>query len=194
MKSKKQEFSSRVQIKDEADSLEIRISGRIPSWQFSLLSGWLLAWTLAGIFVIIQLSSGSFTSDQRIFMYVWLAFWAWFEYRILNAWLWRRSGREIIRFGPENTEVSFEVNGRGLVRKFDTERISQLANLEVQKGLFTRNFYSSFWIVGGETIGFKCNGAEMVFGRQLSENEANALIKIIRRKLDQFSKNEQASR
>jgi len=190
MKKKKNPFSTRVHIKDEPEALELRISGRIPSWQFTLLSGWLLAWTIAGIFVGIELFSGHNPSGQKLFMLIWLAFWAWFEYRILNAWLWRRSGREIIRFGKEITEVLFEVNGRGLTRKFETERIHHIDNLEVQKGLFTKNFYSSFWVVGGETIGFKCNGTQMAFGRQLSEAETTALIKIIRKKLDQFRQNE----
>jgi hypothetical protein len=192
MKKSKSVFSSRVHIKDEPGNLIIHISGRIPSWQFTLLSGWLLAWSLAGLFVMIELATSTFSSDQRIFMFVWLAFWVWFEYRIFNAWLWRKSGKEVIRFSPECTELSFEINKRGLVRKYDTSLIQQLHNVEVKKGLFTRNFYSSFWVVGGETIGFQCSGAEVTFGRQLSEDESNALIKIIRHKLEQFRKNGQA--
>ena len=123
---------------------------------------------------MIELAISTFSSDQRIFMFVWLAFWVWFEYRIFNAWLWRKSGKEVIRFSPECTELSFEINKRGLVRKYDTSLIQQLHNVEVKKGLFTRNFYSSFWVVGGETIGFQCSGAEVTFGRQLSEDESNA--------------------
>jgi hypothetical protein len=188
MKKKNPAFSSRVHVKDEPELLQIIISGRIPSWQFTLLSGWLLAWTVAGIFVLIELFSKNSPAEQRTFMMVWLAFWAWFEYRILSAWLWRRSGREVVSFGKETSTVLFEVNGRGMERKHETARIHQLMSLEAKKGLFSKNFYSSFWVVGGETIGYKCNGAEIAFGRQLSDTEATALIKIIRHKLEQLQK------
>ena len=39
--------SERIQVSDTRESLEITISGSIPRMQFTLLSAWLLAWTLA---------------------------------------------------------------------------------------------------------------------------------------------------
>src|SRR5690606_8379724 len=98
----------RISISNTRDRLEISISGEIPRIQLSLLFGWLAAWTVAGIYVFTQLFSEG-NRDTLIFMIGWMAFWAYFEYRVLTAFLWRRSGREIIRFERDTTTLQNKV-------------------------------------------------------------------------------------
>lgn len=187
MSKTKKNLSDRVTITDNPDFLEISISGKISAFQFSLLTAWLTGWSIAGIFVIIQLFDIQ-DNNLRVFMFVWLAFWVYFELRILHAWRWRKSGREHIVFRPDKTTINIEINKKSLPQYFQTSEISNIRNIELQKGVFIKNFYSSFWVVGGETIGFDYQNKQHSFGRQLSEEDANQILRKIKYKLEYWEK------
>jgi hypothetical protein len=174
--AKKQAFESeRIQLNESPDQLEIVISGKIPGNQFNLLSIWLFSWTAAGVFVLTQVT-GSMPKEQRMFMLIWLVFWAYFEFKIGTAWVWRKYGREVFILGKVKTQLRFEVPVRSRASEFETADIESFTNLEEQKGLFVKNYYSSFWVKGGETIGFTYKGRLYSFGRQLSAADSQQLI------------------
>ena len=182
--AKKQVFESeRIQWNESPDQLELIISGKIPGNQFNLLSIWLFLWTAAGIFVLTQVA-GPMPKEQRMFMLIWLVFWAYFEFKIGTAWVWRKSGREVFTMQKETTELRFEVPIRPRASEFETAAIESFTNLEVQKGLFVKNYYSSFWVKGGETIGFTYRGRLYSFGRQLSAVDSQQLIQKLNRRID----------
>lgn len=173
--------SDRIVVADSRDSLEITISGKIPKSQFTLLSAWLLAWTLAGLFVLSQLFS--MQGEQQVYMLVWLAFWAYFEYRVASVWLWRKYGREVLKIQGEQTELRFEVAYGGRAYALQTSEIRNLRNLEKEKGGFVKSFYSSFWTLGGEAIGFYAKGKLYTMGRQISVSDADTLIRLMQKHL-----------
>ena len=174
--------SGRITVIETPEMLEILISGKIPGWQFNALTLWQLAWTVAGLFVISQLFFGV-AADQKVFMYIWLAFWIYFEVKIGHAWLWRKSGKEIIKIAKDTTELRFEVPLRTRASKFKTQEINGVSNLEIVKGVFAKNYYESFWVVGGETIGLQYHEKLYSFGRQLPPEDAARLMRIVEKRL-----------
>lgn len=173
--------SDRIQVNNTKESLEITISGKIPSNQFIMLTAWLIAWTIAGIYVISQ--AFSFAGDQLIYMVVWLGFWAYFEYRIGSAWLWRKFGREVFLIKENETQLRFEVSYGGKANAFKTEDLRNFKNLEKDKSAFVKSFFSSFWVVGGETIGFYHKGKLHSFGRQISAIDADKILALIQKRI-----------
>jgi len=171
--------SDRIEVHQEKERLEIRIGSKIPASQFAMLSAWLLAWTIAGLYVLTQVFSVQ--DDSRIFMIVWLAFWAYFEYRIGSVWLWRKYGREVFRIEGDEVQLRFEVAYGGRAEVFSKADLKGFHNLDKDKSAFVKSFYSSFWVVGGETIGFFHKGRIKMFGRQISTNDADKLIGLIQK-------------
>lgn len=174
--------SDRIQLNDSPEQLEIIIQGKIPKNQFLLLSFWLLAWSFAGVYVITQLFS-ELPSETKIFMGIWLMFWIYFEIKIGSAWLWRKYGREVLRIKKDKTQLRFEVAYGGRASEFDTIEISKLELTEATKGVFVKNYFSSFWVVGGEAISFMYQGKQYMFGRQIPMNDAALLFRKIEAKL-----------
>jgi hypothetical protein len=174
--TQKQIFETeRIQLNESPEQLELIISGSIPGNQFKLLSIWLFSWTAAGVFVLTQLP-GPMPKEQRIFMIIWLAFWAYFEYKIGTAWIWRKYGQEVFILKKDHAELRFETPIRPRASVFVNSEIDSFTNLEEQKGLFVKNYYSSFWVKGGESIGFRYRGKLFSFGRQLSAADSQQLI------------------
>ena len=56
-------------------------------------------------------------------------------------------------------------------------------NLDKDKSAFVKSFYASFWVIGGETIGFFHKGRIKTFGRQISSNDADTLIALTKKHL-----------
>ncbi|HEX7412742.1 MAG TPA: hypothetical protein VF411_01765, partial [Bacteroidia bacterium] len=65
----------------------------IANWKLYLLFVWLLLWTVSGIIVIGNYFTLS-NSNTKIMMVVWLGFWAYFEFRIGKAFLFKKFGKE----------------------------------------------------------------------------------------------------
>ncbi len=184
---KKDQFESeRISVNESPEQLEIVISGKVPQNQFVMLSVWLIAWTFAGGYVISQLFS-NLPGNTRIFMFVWLVFWFYFEFKVGSAWLWRKYGREVLRIRADKTELRFELayGGRGF--EFNTPEIRNLSNMEQQKGLFVKNYFSSFWVIGGETIGFYYQGKLHLLGRQISQKDTELLMQKIGHRLKKWA-------
>jgi hypothetical protein len=177
--------SERIQVNDNPEELEIIISGAIPKKQFVALSAWLLAWTFAGGYVITQMFT-NLPSETKIFMGVWLIFWIYFEYKIGSAWLWRKYGREVLRLRKDKSELRFEVSYGGRAEEFNTIEIHKVELTEATKGIFVKNYFSSFWVVGGEAISFLYNGKQHLFGRQLPLNDATFLFRKIDARLKRW--------
>jgi hypothetical protein len=46
----------------------------------------------------------------------------------------------------------------------------------------------SFWIIGGERVGFNYNGSKRRFGKQLERKDAELLIRVIESSFREFGK------
>jgi len=173
--------SNRIAVQHSKDFFEITIDAKIPASQFTMLSAWLLAWTIAGIYVLAQ--AFSMQGDSLLYIIVWLAFWLYFEYRIGTAWLWRKTGREVFRIVGNEVHLRFEVSYGGRAEVFKREEITGFSNLENDKSAFVKSFYGSFWVIGGETIGFFHKGKMKTFGRQITASDADKIIALIKMQL-----------
>jgi len=182
----KQQFKHpRISIEETETSLNIDINGKIPPAQFNLLSLWFLLWTGAGIIVITQLF-GEMEQNQKMFMVVWLGFWLYFELKIGKALLWRKSGVERISMDKDVFRLAFDVPFGTRIYEFRTNDVRNFHSLEKAKGVFIKNYFDSFWVVGGESIGFFANGKLKSFGRQLDEESAKNLLKKVIHKVDKL--------
>ena len=91
-------------IKDEG--LEIEIAAYYNHQKQILL----ILWSIAGIGILTQFFLPG-TEDMRTYLFVWMAFWLYFEYKVVYAYRWRRFGRERIYFDEERMFISREISG-----------------------------------------------------------------------------------
>ena len=70
---------------------------------------------------------------------------------------------------------------KGKTIKYFTQNIKDFGWLSSNPKSFGNVYFKSFWLVGGETIGFVHLGQKVTFGMQLEEREAAKLIGLIRK-------------
>ena len=180
-----QTIGSRISYAWHPDALTIIVSQEIPKHQQRLLEAWLLAWGLAGA-GLGQAWRMADTPDEGMFFSICLAFWSYFAFRVSKVVLWRRRGREMIRISAEGVSLKNAFGTFGRAQFFLKDNITRLEVIRRDETKFLQTLDQSFWIIGGDMLSFKYLRKSIVFGKQLSLQEAKALAKVIDKALRKF--------
>ncbi len=168
-------IGDRVSILTKDDLLSIVILPKQDKKKLLVMFLWLLAWSVCGLIVFINYFQVS-EKNAKLFIIIYLSFWAYFEFKILRAFIWRRSGKEKIWITGGKVHYQQEINKKGKIQEFDYSLINDLKLIEKNEFSFSEVINSSFWIKGGERIEFTCAHKTVRFGMQLEDKEAKAII------------------
>lgn len=180
-------IGKRISFVKTKDQLSVIISQEVPRWKESLLLAWLLAWTFCGGFFIVGINQAS-TQNERLFLAVVLAFWAFFLVRIGKAFLWRKGGREMIRITPGQFSIKNAWWNYGKAKIYYLDNIKNVSLIPYNPKNFMESMDRSFWIIGGETIAIKYLNKELRIGKQLEEKNARQLIRVLEKGISEFKK------
>ncbi|MFZ5552214.1 MAG: hypothetical protein ACOZCO_03790 [Bacteroidota bacterium] len=171
--SKVKKLSDRVSWKEHDAYTTIVISPRLERGKETLLTTWVLAWTVIGIIFIVQLFL-EYTREEKLYMIVFLTFWAYYEYRVGYVWMWRRKGVELIKIEDGKLTYKRSINKYGKAYSFFLDNIRNFGKMEKEESFF-KELERSFWVIGGERLGFEYQQKTVKFGVQLSDEETNKL-------------------
>lgn len=178
-----QYIGERISIKQlENGELSIVIVAMKNKWKNLFLFLWFFAWTISGIIVFTQYF-GITDESTKIALIVWLGFWAYFEYKIFKALMWRNYGVEKIKLRDGKLQYKRDVAGKGKVKSFEYDFIKDLKIVPKKEDSFFETVNNSYWSVVGEKIVFDYYGKEVKFALQISEKDAEELIKVMKKKL-----------
>ena len=170
-------ISERISV-DETKNFSLVILGKIEKWKESLLFFWVLAWTFCGtVFLYYYFSDNPL--QYSLPLLIMLAFWVYFELRILKVFFWRRKGFEHIWFTAQELVIKNSLFGRGRQRAFELDNIEVFMENKYQ----AKNFFSfmdqSFWVIGGQRIYFNYLGKTVALAMQLKEEEVRKVLSLL---------------
>lgn len=146
------------------------------------LTVWLFAWTFCGLAIGSQLFVES-AKEIHTFIFIFLAFWAYFEYKVVKVFRWRTKGEEQIWITDENLHYGRTFNNRGFLRPYRKDLINPVKFFDAEQNTFVRAFLDSYWVVGGETLIFSANGKVIPLGLRLSGKESKKVMTMINNEL-----------
>ena len=173
-------IGNKIEFSTEGKRISVEIFGRSTRWKESLLFGWAVAWTICGLYILAFLF-GPISTEERFFLMAYLAFWAYFEYKVVYAWLWRKFGKEVLYTSDGNLFIKNDLFGKGEEKKYFLENIQNLGIINHDKSSFSWAFGNSFWVVGGEMIGFDYMGQKIVIAKQIEDADAEQLSKLLKK-------------
>ena len=175
-------ISERISIQEDKHRLSVIILGQMGRWKESLLLFWLLAWSFSGaVFLFYFLFDTPY--QYSLPMFILIAFWAYFEIKIIRVFLWRRSGFEHIEFNDELFSFENNLKGFGKKQKFDVREIDEFIGINQSNKNFFAFMDQSFWVIGGDQIYFKYNNKDIIFGKQIDKKEEKALLFVLNGRL-----------
>jgi hypothetical protein len=172
-------IGKRISIKRTEKEISIVIVSQSDKIKNILLFSWFIIWTISGIVVFVQYFRIP-DPNTKVMMIVWLGFWAYFEYRIFKAYLWRKSGVEKIKLRENKFFYKRDIAGKGKIKVYEYDFIKDLRMLEMKENSFADSMSNSYWMIAGEKLAFDYYGREIRFALQIDDNESAALLKLIR--------------
>ena len=169
-------IGDRISILKKENLLSIVILPNADKKKLGVLFLWLMAWSVCGVIVFFNYFKLE-NKDAKLFIIIYMAFWAYFEFNIIRTFIWRRSGKEKLWIQDGILYYQREVNKRGKIREFNLELIDDFKVLETSSTSFTETINQSFWIKGGERLEFQSQAASVRLGMQITEQEARAILK-----------------
>jgi hypothetical protein len=172
-------ISPRVSVLEKDNVFSLVILPTTDKKKLGLLFLWLLAWTVCGLIVFgnyFQITN----REAKIFIIVYLSFWAYYEYKIGRTFLWKKFGREKLWIKKGKIQYQREVSGKGKIREYDIELVNDLEIIELSKSSFADTINQSFWIKGGERLQFQCQSKTVRFGMQLNEEETRKVFNALK--------------
>ena len=175
-------LSERVSVQRDGAQTSIVISPRLSAVKQTLLVCWTTAWTLCGAYILFELLRMP-SGDQRTFTLTFIAFWTYFEIRLLRVLAWRLKGFELIRVKEGVITIKNSVLGYGRAHEYFIENVQSLGPLTIDPSSWTWQLNDSFWVMGGERMGFEHLGKRVVFGKGLSDEEMTDLLRTLKEAL-----------
>lgn len=128
--------------------------------------------------------------QQRLILIVVICFWAFYEYKVGKAYLFRKFGHEKLWI-KKNGQLYFkrEINKKGKTINFDIAYVKKIQFLEYNKNDFFQNVSRSFWTLNGESIAFDYHAKTFRFGIQLQEKEAKEICEHLKSVLKKMTRN-----
>ncbi len=171
---------SSIFIKDNVFSLVILPTAE--KKKTNLLFLWLFAWSVSGIIILVNYFK--LTNDNaKLMIIIWLGFWAYFEFKIIRVYMWKRFGQEKLWIKNGILHYQQNINGRGKIKEFDLNLISDWDVIKVEQANIADYFSQTFWVKGGERIEFICQGKLIKLGMQLPDEEATKILAAIKKQL-----------
>lgn len=176
-------IGNRISIKRSDNEVSIVIISLKEKMKNILLTIYLILWSLSGLIVFTQFLV---IPDQntKLALFVWLGFWAYFEFKIFRAYMWRKFGVEKIKLRNNQFQYKRDRAGKGKVASYDFDFIKELRYVEPKENSFFENINNSYWVIAGERLAFDYYGKEIKFGIQLDEKDAKALLKLINKEIN----------
>lgn len=150
----------------------------------ALLFAWLVAWfSIGSIFIYYWFVVSEPGSSDRIFFAISTAFWLYFFVKIFKVYLWRKLGKELLRIKDEQLSYRMAFGQFGKVHNYHTEQIKKFGTVPYDFTKFGQFMDRSSWVIGGDMLGFEYRTKKVLFGKQLENQEARQLARIIEKAL-----------
>lgn len=169
-------METRIRYNNATGQKEIEIYSMHDNVKMKILIVWFVLWTLSGVIVFSQFFMPS-SREVKLTYAVWMAFWAYFEYKASVLLSWRRKGKEVLKMVENKLVIIRDINGRGIPAFYEKEKIKNIRTVNFEDKKVLARVQPLYWSMGYETVLFDYDTKLIGLGLQLTKDEANQLVK-----------------
>lgn len=119
----------------------------------------------------------------RFFFGVYIAFWLFFEFKVVYAYRWRKHGVERIIVDEEEFILVKTIGRRGLTQIFKQDEIKRIDFFKDEKGEFAKSMTTSYWNINKYTLVIHLENEKIPFAVDLENKDAKKILNLLRDKL-----------
>jgi len=182
-------IGDRISFEKSNERLTVIISPAIERWQEGLILIWLMAWVAVEV-VFVTTYFQSTQEDIKIWIIVFSSFWAYFFMKILKAFFWRKKGKEFLKIESDVLTLKKGVGKFGKAIPYFLNNIDEIELYEEDTRSFLSVMNNSFWVKGIDKLSFTYSGKRIVFGKQLTNEDARVLSRLLNATIKEHLKKE----
>ncbi|TXB66684.1 hypothetical protein FRY74_00435 [Vicingus serpentipes] len=174
----------RISYTETNDELKIKIKALLDEKKQQLLLIWIVLFSICGILLFSQIF-GDYEKTTLLFFCVYMAFWLFFEFKVIYAYRWRKYGVEEIILNKDQLILIKEIGKRGVTQQFEIDKIKKVEKFDGGENAFFKSMNTSYWNINKYSLSFKIEGNLIPFAIDLNDEESKKISK----KIHQFLKN-----
>ena len=182
------EISERISFIDHATKTTIVILPKKQPWVIALMGAWLGMWITIGAVTWWAMLAVKLTQQERIILWVFLAFWVYYAIRVGRSFLWLVWGQELIKIDEIGMHIKKSIRSYGKSTPYYFENIKDLSYDIPEERSFQSVLESSPWVNGGDRFFFDYYGKMIKFGKKLTKKEAHLLSQVLEKRMRKYSK------
>jgi hypothetical protein len=172
-------MTDRIIINKKEDSLEIEIKALRNDTKQRLLLVWITLFSICGLAIISQFFY-EYDSSSKVFFAVYLAFWFFFEFKVIYAYRWRNIGLERIILKSDQLILTKEIGKRGVTQVYELEKIKNLKLFDAAEPTVVKVLNTSYWNINKYSLSFNYEDNIVPFGIDLDANQAKKILSEIK--------------
>ena len=173
-------MKKRIEVKKEAQKLEIIIKAFYDTGKQKMLLIWIVLFSLCGIAIITQFFQ-DYEANYKIIFGVYLAFWLFFEFKVIYAYRWRRSGKEKISIENNQMVLSKTIGKRGVTQQFNLNDIKKFDFFKNEGSSFLNVMNSSYWNINKYHLAIYLEKSIVPFAIEVNNKEAKNILNELRK-------------
>lgn len=172
-------MAERISIVKVKDKLEIIINAFKDDKKQKMLSIWIILFTICGGIIFTQFFE-DYDSGTKVFFGVYIAFWLFFEFKVIYAYRWRKYGQEKIIV--ENNEVILikTIGKRGITQKMSFEEIKKIDFFKDSNEGFVKSMNESYWNINKYHLVFHLEKSIVPFAIDVVNKDAKKILNEIK--------------
>ncbi len=171
-------LGEKISILEKDNVVSVVIYSTDKKWKTNLMFIWLFLWTICGVVVFANYFNLT-DKNQKMIVIIYMAFWAYFEFKIAKAFMFRKFGKEKIWIKKGVLYYQRQITSRSKINEYDVELINDFRILQPDRGNFFVQMQESFWVIGGEKLCFNYGKKQIVMGIQIADEHAKKLFKLL---------------
>lgn len=173
-------MNSRVKINKQGNKLEIIIKAFLDVKKQQLLLLWIILFSLCGVAIITQFFE-DYDGGTKVFFGVYVAFWIFFEFKVIYAYRWRKQGEEKIIIEEGQLFLIKTIGKRGVTQQYNLDEIKKVDFFKDENGGFVKSMNSSYWNINKYHMVLKLENSQVPFGIDLENKTAKNIINEIKK-------------
>lgn len=170
---------SRISIEKTGEKLIIGIKAFSDEKKQKILLLWIVLFSLCGLAIFFQFFE-DYDSATKVFFGVYIAFWLFFEFKVIYAYRWRKYGEEQIIL--ENNELALikTIGKRGITQKFKFDEIKKVDFFKDLNGKFIKSMNESYWNINKYHLVLMLENTKIPFAIDITNKDAKKMISEMR--------------
>lgn len=178
-------IGERISFVDDKEKTTIVIHPENVGWVRGAMGAWVAMWTMIGGVVIWSYFTFPFSEQEKVALWIFLAFWAYFMVKISRSFFWLMWGKELLKIDEAAFSYKRSVKSYGKAKSYLIGNIAKVRMFKPKERSLQSTWEQSPWVRGGERLEFDYLGKVIRFGRKLNPKDAELLFKFVTKKIDQ---------